>query len=123
MKVEEIIWSDPLTTAASANVLGTVKELFEGSEVLPVTKNLNKRITLMFKNAEGKIATVVASDSVTKLFRAGELSISQIMGFPVIKGDKGLFAGLPSTGWVAVSKIKVTAYTPAPIDYNELAGI
>lgn len=123
MKAEEIIWSDPLTTAASANVLGTVNELFANSEVLPVTKNLNKRITLMFKNAEGKIANVVCSDSVTKLFRAGELTISQIMGFPVIKGEKGLFAGLPSVGWVSVAKIKVTAYEPAPIDYNELAGV
>jgi hypothetical protein len=118
MKAEEIIWSDPLTTA-TANVLGTVAELFATSEFLPVTKNLDKRITLMFRNADGKVATVVASDTVTKLFRAGKITISQILGFPVIKGDKGLFAGLPATGWTAMSKIRVKAYEPAPVDYND----
>ena len=124
MKAEEIVWLDPVTTA-TANVLGTVAELFADAEFLPVTKNLDKRITLMFKNKDGKVATVVASNTVTKLFRAGALTISQILGFPVIKGDKGLFAGLPSTGWTAMANIKVTAYTPAPIDFNDvnLAGL
>ena len=139
MKTEEIIWKDPFTATGTVNAIGNLNELFTGSKMLFVTKNLEKRATFMFDNgkagAEHKTATVACSDAVNKLYRAGKLQASQIIGFPVIKGEAtnkatglkepALFVSLPPQGWMEVANIKVTAYTPAPVDFNDrsLAGL
>lgn len=121
-QLEEVIWRDAETSTSTTNIIGTVKELFGDCEFLPVTKNLDKRVTLMFKK-DNKIATVVCSDTVSKLQRAGKLSFDQILSFPIIKGDKGLFAVLPFQEWIEMKSIVVREYKPAPLTLEELKAL
>jgi hypothetical protein len=120
VKFEEIVWRDELTSNGNLNTLGTVKELFHDCELLPVTKNLDKRATLMFKK-DGKVANVVMSKSVNELFRAGKLTIPQVMGFQVIKAENGgFYAALPASGWIEVKTIKVQDFKPSGLSLEDL---
>jgi len=120
VKFEEIVWRDELASNGNLNTLGTIKELFQDCELLPVTKNISKRATLMFKK-NGKVANVVMSKSCNDLFRAGKISIPQILGFQVVKGDNGgFYAVLPASGWIEVKTIKVQDFKPSGLSLEDL---
>lgn len=117
------------TTANNENFLGTVQEIFGTCEMLPVTKNIAKRATLLFKK-DGIVYTVVMGKACNELFREGKVNLNQIFGFPVMQteltdpdtGDlrTAYFIGVPSNGWVDASKIIVETYKPASITLNDL---
>lgn len=117
------------TTANNENFLGTVQEVFGTCEMLPITKNLDKRATLLFKK-DGLVYTVVMGKACNELFRAGKVSINQIFGFPVMQTElpdaetgemrPAYFIGVPTNGWVDASQVTVEAYKPAAITLNEL---
>lgn len=98
--------------------IGTAKEVFADFEFLPVknSKNNARRASIMMKNiSTGQIAqqVLVLSTAATDLFRADKINTDHIAGFPVFYSeDKGFFVGLPSAGWIVVSKIKVKQYKP-----------
>jgi hypothetical protein len=124
VKTSEVVWRDANTSTGTANVIGTTRVLFADCEVLPVTKNIanGKRLTIMIKKGD-KVTNVIGSSNVTALYKAGSLTINQMLDFPVIKADNGgLFVGLPATGWVAMSSIKVEVYRPSSVaQFEELA--
>jgi|APFre7841882793_1041355.scaffolds.fasta_scaffold27808_1 hypothetical protein len=121
--------AESTTTANNENMLGTVQEVFGQCEMLPVTKNLDKRATLLFKH-EGTVYTVVMGKACNELFRAGKITLNQIFGFPVMQTEltdsetgelrPAYFIGVPSTGWLDASTIKVEDYKPAPVTLNDL---
>jgi hypothetical protein len=117
------------TTTNNENFLGTVQEIFGTCEMLPVTKNIDRRATLLFRKG-GTVYTVVLGEACNKLFRAGKVNINQIFGFPVMQtklpdADTGelktaYFVGVPSNGWIDASKITVEFYKPAVVTLNDL---
>lgn len=117
------------TTENNENFLGTVQEIFGTCEMLPVTKNIAKRATLLFKK-NGIVYTVVLGKACNELFRAGKVNLNQIFGFPVMQTEltdpdtgeskTAYFVGVPSNGWVDASKIIVETYKPATVTLNDL---
>ena len=117
------------TTANNENFLGTVQEIFGTCEMLPVTKNIAKRATLLFKK-DGIVYTVVMGKACNELFREGKINLNQIFGFPVMQTEltdpdtgelkPAYFIGVPSNGWVDASKIIVETYKPASVTLNDL---
>lgn len=117
------------TTANNENFLGTVQEIFGTCEMLPVTKNIAKRATLLFKK-DGIVYTVVMGKACNELFREGKINLNQIFGFPVMQTEltdpdtgelrAAYFIGVPSNGWVDASKIIVETYKPAAVTLNDL---
>ena len=131
MKNLELLVGRPetATTENNENFLGTVQEIFGTCEMLPVTKNIAKRATLLFKK-DGVVYTVVMGKACNELFRAGTVNLNQIFGFPVMQTElpdpktgelrPAYFIGVPSNGWVDASKIVVETYKPATITLNDL---
>jgi len=128
---DQIVWTDPIVRDSKVTSLGTADKLFNDCEHLFVTKNVGKRVTIMFKNANGKVRTVVASEVVDKLIRQGIMSQEEALSLPVLKGEDRLdsktntmqptfWLSLPGTGWVKVSDVKVVEFTKV-VDYNKLA--
>lgn len=127
MKTEEIVWRESTdTNGVELNLIGTSAELFKDAEMFPVTKNIGKRVTMMFRK-DGKIANVIASQACTELFRAGGITIPQILGLQVAKtqatsGEDILVAILPASGWLQVKTIKVVDYKPVGVTLEDLIG-
>lgn len=119
--LQKLVWRDEQTQNSAS--VGTMKEIFEGFEMLPVKKSKNgaKRATFLFKDkVSKKVTNVICSEALTPLFRSGKIKEEQIMGFPVIWNDerKALFVGLPGSGWVDVDTITVQNYE---VNYEDAA--
>lgn len=117
--LSDVIWREENANNAA---VGTFKDLFSDYESLLVknSKNGATRATIMIKK-DGKVANITCSEPLTKLVRANKLGMNEIAGFPVLKSDgKGIFVGLPSSGWVEVRSIEVKDYVAAPISMSEM---
>ena len=104
---------------------GTFKEIFEGYDVLPLkhSKNGAARSSILVRK-DNKVTTIVCSPAVTELFRANQLTINQIMGFPILVGSNGgVYVTLPSTGWSAVEDIAVKDFQVVPVSVSELEAL
>lgn len=127
MTKEELLSGLTFTEAKGndAQSAGTFKEVFEGFDVLPVkhSKNGAARATILVRK-DNKVANVICSPAVTELFRANQLTINQIMGFPILKANNGgIFVTLPSTGWSAIQDITVKDFQVVPVSVSELEAL
>ena len=71
--------------------LGTVKSLAgKGGKVSFRKKNFSnklKRVFLILENKKGESALIPCSKQVSDLVRAGEITINQLLGFPVVETE------------------------------------
>ena len=104
--------------------IGTFKETFSQFNALLLKKSKNgaKRASVLMTdpNDTKKTFTVVCSETMTPLVREGVITLQEIAGFPVFHGDKGFFVGIPSQGWVPVSKITAKEFKPVAISHADI---
>lgn len=122
-----------------ANSIGICAEIFADWELVPTVKNVNKRVNLEFIAGDGTSINVVASRAVNDLYRAGKMTIRQMLGLPVYMTTTNA-AGEPLTDAVTgnaitvfsvgqlrgatVGKVKdqkADVFVPEPIDLDALA--
>ena len=111
-----------LKEGASANALGTAKELFKGLKyVLNVRKNKRPSVTFIDEKTN-KSATVTVEETLVDPVRAGKITINHLLGFTILRGDnEGLYFVAPKVramGDVDSTEVK----TLEAVSYNELAG-
>jgi hypothetical protein len=136
MNTEEIALVNALiydaeTRDNTLKVLGTIKTMFPDwtSFFVKLSKTDATRCTILLKK-EKKMVNVTMSPRLSKLFRENKISEDQVVGLEVYyidKNEKGvaitprLSVGLPSAGWIEVSKIVVKAFNLS--DYHSVAGV
>ena len=104
MQTELIIWKDAVNNN-NMQELGKAFELFKGCKTLFVTKIVDKRVVVMFKNDKEQVSTVVTTATVNRLFREGKITKAQMITLPVLRSritgaeEDTLWLSLPATGW------------------------
>ena len=107
---------------ASANALGTAKELFKGLKyVLNVRKGKRPSMTFIDPVTD-KSATVTVEETLEEPVRTGKITEAHLMGFTILRGDnEGLYFVAPkvraggNVDDVVVEKLDA-------VSYNDLAG-
>ena len=109
---------------AQSTSIGTFKETFSQFNALLLKKSKKgaKRATVLMTdpNDTKKTFNVVCSETMTPLVREGVITLQEIAGFPVFHGDKGFFVGIPSQGWVPVSKITAKEFVPTAVSHADI---
>lgn len=120
------------------NSLGICSEIFADWEMVPTVKNVHKRVNLEFIAEDGTSINVIASRAVNDLYRAGKMTVRQMLALPVymtttnangepLTDDAGNQITIFSIGQLrgaSVGKVKdqkVEAYKPEPVDLDALA--
>ena len=111
--------------ASASTAVGTVQTIYDDCDIVAVVKNSKngaKRCTIVLTNQEGKRTNLVMSEALSAEYRADNVSLAQIVLFPVFfkEDTKSFFVGLPTMGKVAVSSIQGEEYKPAKFSVADL---
>jgi len=104
MSKELIIWKEAVSNT-NLQELGKAFEVFAGCKHLIVTKNVDKRAVVMFKNDKEQVSTVITTSTVNRLLREGKITKAQMLTLNVLRGrikdatEDTLWLSLPATGW------------------------
>jgi hypothetical protein len=111
-----------LTESASANALGTAKELFKGLRyVLNVRKGKRPSMTFI-DDVTNKSATVTVEETLEDAVRSGKITEAHLMGFTILRGDnEGLYFVAPKVR-AGGNVDDVVVQQLDAVSYNELAG-
>ena len=111
-----IIWKEEVSNN-NLQELGKAFEIFTGCKHLIVTKNVDKRAVVMFKNDKNQVSTVITTKTVNKLLREKRITPAQLLGLPVLRGriegaeEDTLWLSLPATGWREIGTVEeITNY-------------
>jgi hypothetical protein len=122
-------WNAPRVNADNSSVidLGTLPTAFKDHEFFFQDKRLNKRATYFIKNPANTNETisVVLSEPVNDLYRAGKLTKLQLLSLPVFFCEKlknkegvtydGYVLGKPGASWSNFSKVADKAQSVADV--------
>lgn len=91
-------------------------------------KDTTKRVVLVLTKKNGTSTTVSCSKAVSEGLRDKSITLGNVLGLNLLENEEGVaFISMPAVGaqlqQYAVKTLKLTAFIPKVVDYEELAAL
>ncbi len=113
--------------------LGTIASVLgKNGKIKLIPRNLadeSKRVVIVLEKANGESATATCSAQVSKLLRAKEIKLSNLVGFTIVEqelasGETANIITMPAGNLIEfeMKNVKAKEYEPASVDWEELVA-